>query len=515
MKQVMNDSRAVADWLRERVTGTLQCDSRRVGAGDGFVAWPGAATDGRRYVNTALAAGAAAALVECDGVEPFGFTDPRILAVPELKRQAGAIASAFYGDPTAQLDVVAFTGTNGKTSCAWWMAQLLTAASRPCAVVGTLGIGRPPVAGRAATIVSTGLTTPDPVLLQSRLRAMADEGLKACAIEASSIGIVEGRLNATHIGVAVFTNFTQDHLDYHGSMAEYWTAKARLFEWPGLRAAVVNVDDAQGATLAADWAQRSVDLWTVGIEPAARAVPTRLFATDLGVTPSGMRLTVGERSVQGEPLGEVRLNLPLVGRYNVSNLLCVLASARALGVSLADAAAACTALSPVPGRMQQVSAAPGLPLVLVDYAHTPDALEKALQALQPLARERGGALWCVIGCGGDRDPGKRPLMAAVSERQAQQTVLTSDNPRSEDPLVILAQMRAGLARPETALIESDRARAIARAVQGARAQDVVLIAGKGHEDYQEILGVKRPFSDLQQAQAALQGRPAPAMGAAT
>lgn len=514
MTQVLNQPQAVADWLRERVTGALQCDSRRVAVGDGFVAWPGAATDGRRYVAAALQSGAVAALVEHDGVKAFGFADGRILAVPGLKALAGPIASAFHRDPTADLDVVAFTGTNGKTSSAWWMAQLLSAVHRPCAVVGTLGIGLPPVGGQASTIVSTGLTTPDPVLLQSRLRALADQGLKACAIEASSIGIVEGRLNATHIRVAVFTNFTQDHLDYHGSMADYWTAKAALFEWPGLQAAVVNVDDARGAALASDLAARPLDLWTVGIDPTSQRAPARLFARDIGVTHSGMRLTVGERDAEGNVVHSHALSMPLVGRYNVSNLLCVLASARALGVPLADAVQACAALSPVPGRMQQVPAAQTQPLVLVDYAHTPDALEKALHALQPLARERGGALWCVIGCGGDRDASKRPLMAAVAEREARHAVLTSDNPRSEDPLAILAQMRAGLAQPDAALIEPDRAAAIARAVQGAAAHDVVLIAGKGHEDYQDIMGVKKPFSDLEQARAALQVRGTDRGGAA-
>ena len=504
--KTLEHPQAVADWLRERVTGALQCDSRRVGTGDGFVAWPGAATDGRRYVAAALQAGAVAALVEHDGVEAFGFDDARILGVPGLKALAGPIASAFHGDPTAELDVVAFTGTNGKTSSAWWMAQLLSAVQRSCAVVGTLGIGLPPAGDRPSTIVSTGLTTPDPVLLQARLRALAGEGVKACAIEASSIGIVEGRLNATHIRVAVFTNFTQDHLDFHGSMADYWAAKAALFDWPGLQSAVVNVDDARGAALAAELAVRPLDLWTVGIEPASQRVPARLFADHIGFTHSGMRLTVGERDAAGRLLHQHALSLPLVGRYNVSNLLCVLAAARALGVPLADAVQACAELSPVPGRMQQVPATGGQPLVLVDYAHTPDALEKALHALQPLARERGGVLWCVIGCGGDRDASKRPLMAAVAEREARHPVLTSDNPRSEDPLAILAQMRAGLAQPGAALIEPDRATAIARAVQGAAAHDVVLIAGKGHEDYQDIMGVKKPFSDLAQALAALQAR---------
>lgn len=502
--KTLEHPQVVADWLRERVTGSLQCDSRRLGVGDAFVAWPGAATDGRRYVAAALQAGAVAALVERDGVEAFGFDDDRILAVPGLKSLAGPIASAFHGDPTAGLDVVAFTGTNGKTSCAWWMAQLLSALQRPCAVVGTLGIGLPPAGARPSTIVSTGLTTPDPVLLQSRLRALADTGVQACAIEASSIGLVEGRLNATRVRVAVFTNFTQDHLDFHGSMDAYWAAKAALFDWPGLQTAVVNTDDPRGAALDAQLASRGLDLWTVGIDTAATA---RLFARDIGFTHSGLCLTVGERDAQGRPSSEHRLSLPLVGRYNVSNLLCVLAAARALGLPLADAVQACAALSPVPGRMQQVPAANGQPLVLVDYAHTPDALEKALQALQPLARARGGALWCVIGCGGDRDPIKRPLMAAVAEREAQHAVLTSDNPRSEDPLAILAQMRAGLSHPDAAMVEADRAAAIARAVQRAGADDVVLIAGKGHEDYQEIQGVKRPFSDLAEAQRALQDRP--------
>jgi UDP-N-acetylmuramoyl-L-alanyl-D-glutamate--2,6-diaminopimelate ligase len=277
---------------------------------------------------------------------------------------------------------------------------------------------------------------------------------------------------------------------------------------------VVNVDDPRGLALASDLSARALDLWTVGIEPAPQRAPARLFACDIGVTHSGMRLTVGERDAAGKTTQSHTLDLPLVGRYNVSNLLGVLASARALGVSLADAVAACAALSPVPGRMEQVPTTGDQPLVLVDYAHTPDALEKALQALQPLARERGGALWCVIGCGGDRDASKRPLMAAAAEREAQHPVLTSDNPRSEDPLAILAQMRAGLVRPDAARIEPDRAAAIARAVQDAAAHDVVLIAGKGHEDYQDIMGVKKPFSDLEQARAALQARGADNGGAA-
>ena len=508
--RTITSPRDVADWLRSRVPGDLQCDSRRVQAGDGFVAWPGAATDGRRFVAGALQAGATAALVECEGVEAFDLSDERIAAVPGLKRLAGPIASAFYGDPSAALDVVAVTGTNGKTSSAWWMAQLLSAVGRPAAVVGTLGIGQPPLAGDAThTLVPTGLTTPDPVLLQSRLRRLVDGGMKACAVEASSIGLVEGRLNATRIRVAVFTNFTQDHLDFHGSMAGYWSAKAALFAWPGLEAAVINLDDPEGPRLAAELGGRLPALWTVAIETGAPSRAARLVARDIAFTDSGMRLTVLERDGSGAGTEQHALALPLVGLYNVSNLLCVLASARALGVPLADAVRACAALTPVPGRMEQVPApAPHQPLVLVDYAHTPDALEKALQALQPLARQRGGDLWAVVGCGGDRDASKRPIMAALAERDAQHVVLTSDNPRSEDPLAILAQMTAGLSRPAAAVVEADRAVAIDRAVQRAQPHDVVLIAGKGHEDYQEVQGVKRPFSDREEARDALLRRAA-------
>jgi UDP-N-acetylmuramoyl-L-alanyl-D-glutamate--2,6-diaminopimelate ligase len=495
----------VADWLRQRVTGDLLCDSRLLQAGDGFVAWPGAATDGRKFVRAALNAGATAAVVERDGVEGFDLADDRVASVAGLKAQAGAIASAYHGDPSASLAMVAITGTNGKTSTAWWVAQLLSAAQRPCELIGTLGIGRPPLAGETGhTLVSTGLTTPDPVLLQSRLRAMVDQGTVACAIEASSIGLLEGRMNATHLRVAVFTNFTQDHLDFHGDMAAYWKAKAALFDWPDLAAAVVNMDDAQGAVVLAQLASRAVDVWTVAVDPPVSA---RLSALNFAHTQEGVRFDVVECDAAGHRLACEPLSLPLVGRYNVSNVLCALASARALGVALPQAVAACAALTPVPGRMQRVGEAAGSqPLVLVDYAHTPDALEQALQALRPLACERQGALWVVVGCGGDRDAGKRPLMAAVAERAAQQVVLTSDNPRSEEPLAILGQMAAGLRHPERVVIEADRSAAIAQAVRQAQPSDVILIAGKGHEDYQEIHGVKRPFSDLAQAQAALASR---------
>jgi UDP-N-acetylmuramyl-tripeptide synthetase len=506
--KTLREPAAIVSWLKARVNAGLQCDSRSLQPGDGFIAWPGAATDGRRFVAEVLAGGCTAVLVEQSGAEAFGFNDDRVLAVPGLKALAGPIASAFHGEPSAAMDLVAITGTNGKTSCAWWTAQLLSALARPCAVIGTLGIGQPPrTTGQPNTLVSTGLTTPDPVRLQASLRALSDRGVRAVALEASSIGLVEGRLNATQVRVAVFTNFTQDHLDFHGSMDAYWAAKASLFDWPGLAAAVVNLDDPRGTELVAQARQQGLDVWTVGLEAGSEA--PRLSAVGIAVTRAGMRLTVVERDAAGAVRASHPLSLPLVGRYNLANLLCVLGAVRALGLPLDDAVYACQALTPVPGRMEQVPAAEAAPLVLVDYAHTPDALEKALQALQPVAKRRGGALWVVVGCGGDRDASKRPLMAAVAEREAAQLVLTSDNPRSEDPLTILQQMQAGLQRAAQARIEPDRAAAIALAVQGAQPADVVLIAGKGHEDQQEIQGLKRPFSDQAHAAAALARRTAP------
>jgi UDP-N-acetylmuramyl-tripeptide synthetase len=503
-----------AQWLCEQVTGVLHCDSRQVRAGDGFVAWPGAAQDGRRFVPAALEAGAAAVVVEHAGVDAFEWDEQApVAAMPGLKAQAGWMASAFCQHPSAEMDVVAFTGTNGKTSSAWWMAQLLEGCGRACGVVGTLGMGRVPTggaSGQATALVPTGLTTPDPVRLQQRLRGFVNEGVKACAIEASSIGLVEGRLNGTEVRVAVFTNFTQDHLDFHGDMSAYWSAKAMLFDWAGLKAAVVNLDDAQGVSLASSLAGRDLDLWTVAVEPkAGRSVAARLVARQVTFTERGMRLQVVERDTQGRELTRHSLELPMVGDYNVSNLLGVLAAARALGVPMAQAVAACAGLTPVPGRMESVTVAgqeSNLPWVLVDYAHTPDALEKALRALQPVVAQRGGALWVVIGCGGDRDRSKRPLMAAVAEREARSVVLTSDNPRSEVPARILEDMLAGLARPQAASVVVDRAEAIASAVAQAGPQDVVLVAGKGHEDYQEVQGVKRPFSDVAHAREALQHR---------
>ena len=497
------------DWLAQRGVRALATDSRRVKAGDAFIAWPGYAQDGRRYVAAALAAGAVACLVEADGAEAFGFGgDERVAAMHGLKTITGPLASAFLGAPSERLKVVAVTGTNGKTSSAWWTAQALSALGQRCAVVGTLGIGEPPRSasarpelvegpGERIPITFTGLTTPDPVMLQTAFKRFVDEGFAACALEASSIGIVEHRLSGTHIDVALYTNFTQDHLDYHGSMTTYWHAKSQLFHWRGLKSAVVNLDDEQGAALARHLAPGPLAVWSYSTK-----VDARLRATDIAYTDGGLGFELREGGTQAS------VRTGLIGDYNVSNLLAVIGGLRALGVQLADAARVCSELTPVPGRMQRIAFDGAAPEVVVDYAHTPDALEKALLALQPLAQARGGALWCVFGCGGNRDTTKRPLMGAIAQRLATHAVVTSDNPRDESPAQIVAQIVDGMTGANAPLVIEDRRAAIAHAVAQADARDVVLIAGKGHEDYQEIAGVKQPFSDVVEAQAALARRSA-------
>ena len=499
---------AALGWFAQRGVRALATDSRKVVAGDAFIAWPGYAVDGRQFVPQALAAGARACLVEADAAPGFdAIDDPAaVAALHGLKAATGVLASGFMGAPSEKLIVVAVTGTNGKTSTAWWVAQALSALGRRCGVIGTLGVGEPPRAREAgagpasalqpSAITFTGMTTPDPVTVQATFKRFADAQFQACAIEATSIGIEEHRLAGTKIDAALFTNFTQDHLDYHGSMEAYWQAKARLFAWPGLRAAVVNVDDAQGARLARSLQDTALELWTYSTRGNAR-----LHALHVGYDAGGLAFELHEGAAR------VDVKTPMIGEYNVVNLLATIGGLRACGVSLADAAAACALLTPVPGRMQRVASAASGPQVVVDYAHTPDALEKALLALQPFAAERGGQLWCVFGCGGNRDATKRPLMGALAQALAQRVVITSDNPRHEAPAFILLQIVAGLkGSQERVKVIEDRRAAIAHAVRHAGAHDVILIAGKGHEDHQEIRGVKHPFSDVAEAGAALRTR---------
>ncbi len=491
------DVTSVVAWLRAHGATQLVTDSRRISMNDGektaFIAWPGAAVDGRQFIQTTLASGAVAALMEAEDAPQALLDKASTRAYSGLKAASGDIASEFYGKPSEQLRIVAFTGTNGKTSSSWWLAEALSALPAPdtqkCAVVGTLGTGC------IGAIENNGLTTPDPVLLQARLKAFVSKGkgggCKAVALEASSIGIVEGRLNGTRIHTAVFTNFTQDHLDYHGTMEAYWQAKALLFDWPQLRAACINLDDTQGLALVDRLTSKPVDVWTFATEREAR-----ITAKNIATTPRGLAFDV----VEGTELHHVQTSL--VGRYNVSNLLGVMSAMRSLGISLALCCKACESITPVPGRLEVVSKN-HQPLVAVDYAHTPDALEKALTALREVTATRGGKLWCIFGCGGNRDSAKRPMMGAMAKRFADKLVITSDNPRSEQPSAIVSHILLGIGEDNSVQVQVDRARAIRETIAQSDAQDVIVIAGKGHEDYQEIAGIKHPFSDQAHARAAL------------
>lgn len=475
---------ALAAQLHDMGVSALVADSRKLQAGQAFVAWPGYGVDARQFVAAALAAGAAACVVEAEGAEAWNFQDTRILFVQNLKARSGQLAAAFYGQPSTRLKLCAITGTNGKTSSSWWLAQAIEQLPvhyglGGCGLVGTLGVGR------VGALQHTGLTTPDPMTLQAELVKMLKDGCGVCAIEASSIGLVEGRMAGSQIHTAIFTNFTQDHLDYHGDMASYWQAKLSLFNGDDLRAAVVNADDDKAAALLAYCRARGLATWTYSVCKKAD-----VYAHDISFSSAGARFTL---HIAGRAYA---MALPLYGAYNISNVLGVIAALLSLGVGADDAVAACSQLRAVPGRMELLQSA-GWPTAVVDYAHTPDALEKSLQALLPITQMAGGKLWVVFGCGGNRDGGKRPLMGAAAEQYANEVVLTSDNPRYEDPEAIAQAVLAGMQKTPCR-VELDRAAAIAWTLGQAAAQDVVLIAGKGHEDYQEVRGQKTHFSDQEE-----------------
>lgn len=491
--QALHTPQQAAQWLRGLVHGQLHSDSRQVRTGDAFLAWVGQSVDARHHVVQALQQGASACLVEADGLEAFeavndlALHDAPIASLPQLKACSGLIADAYYESPSLELKMLAVTGTNGKTSTTWWLAQALSKLGEPCTVVGTLGLGQP------GQMQSTGLTTPNPLQLQQQLRHWVDQGVQACAIEASSIGLQEHRLDGVRFRTAIFTNFSQDHLDYHGSMQAYWSAKQALFDWPGLRAAVVNIDDAQGLVLLAHLKSHSAcKVWTVSMAQTSADIHARRVQT----VAEGMCFEV----VEGDDV--VSLTTDAVGDFNVLNLLGVVAALRDLGFSLKQAVQACEGLQAVPGRMQRLGSSQQ-PAVIVDYAHTPDAVDKALHALRPWAKARAGRLICVLGCGGDRDASKRAPMARMAEQGADLVCLTSDNPRSEDPVQIILQMQEGLQNPQAVVTQVDRAQAIADTIAQATTNDVVLIAGKGHETYQEIRGVRHGFSDVDHAILAL------------
>ncbi len=495
MKRELGEAQRVLDELqRQGVKATSLCaDSRAVAPGDVFVAFPGARADGRRFIADAVARGAAAVLWERQGAEAPAIAVPN-LAVDDMQALSGWLAHLVYGRPSEKLWTVGVTGTNGKTSVSQWIAQAFAQLERRCAVIGTLGCGFP---GHLEESLNT---TPDALALHRLFAGYLAQGAQAAAMEVSSIGLHQGRVNGVHFDVAVFTNLTRDHLEYHGSMEAYGAAKEQLFAAPGLKAAVLNLDDALGRKIARDLVGRGVPVtgYTLRGE-VAPGVDVLLAAENIAATPRGLRFTAVT------PQGRADIEAALVGEFNVANLLAVMGTLLASGVPLHRAAAVLRRLTSSPGRMQAVGGE-GQPLAVIDYAHTPDALDKALTALRGTAVARGGRLVCIFGCGGNRDPGKRPQMGDVAARRADAVILTSDNPRDEDPQAILADIVRGAPGARTI---ADRGEAIRAALAEADARDVVLIAGKGHESYQEIAGRRLPFSDVDCAVAALAGRGGP------
>ena len=462
----------------------LQLDSRRLQSGEAFVAVPGVTSDGRHFISHAISAGAAVVLADAETFSvDLQETVPRV-NLPGLARGVADLAARWFGEPASRLRITGVTGTNGKTSITWFLRDALNALGHRCALVGTLGLG---LKGQEQ---ATGHTTPDPITPQAGLAAVRDAGADTVAMEISSHALDQNRLGGTLVSTAVFSNLSRDHLDYHGDMESYLAAKAMLFTRKGVQLAVINCDDPAAQTLIA-CLPNGVRCVTFGSQQGATVRCESLQYTAEGIT---AELFVGGTVVS--------LSLPLFGHFNLSNVMAVAAILHGQGTPAGALSGALAAITPVPGRMEPLHA-DGCPTVIVDYAHTPDGLEKALQACRD---HFPGRLFCVIGCGGDRDAGKRPQMAAVAETFADSVVLTSDNPRSEDPQTIIDQMRAGLTDAQAVHENVDRAAAVQETVHRAQPGDVILLAGKGHEDYQEINGVRYPSDDRDLARQALTAR---------
>lgn len=456
----------------------LCINSRRAQPGAVFLALRGHRSHGLSHAQQALERGAAAVVWEPgDGAVPPRDLPVPCLAVPELSRHLGALADRFFGHPSRAMKLVGVTGTDGKTSVTQFLAQTLDQDRGRCGVIGTLG------AGVHGELADTGHTTPDAVSLHRCLADLRDRGVRHTVMEVSSHALAQGRVNGVALDIAVLTNLSRDHLDYHVDETAYAEAKARLFEWPDLEAAVLNLDDTFGRRLAERMAGRVVVLGYGTGEAASRA--ECIHARDMRFSAEGLAFRVHT------PWGEGTLETRLLGGFNVHNLLAALATLLQLGLSLSDALDRLSRVHTVPGRMERFAGRAGAGLV-VDYAHTPAALAQVLQALRAHCR---GRLWCVFGCGGDRDPGKRPLMARAAEQQADRVVVTSDNPRHEDPDAIIAQVMGGFRHPEQVHVEPDRRAAVQWAWSEAGPGDVVLVAGKGHETVQVVGDEQRPFSD--------------------
>jgi len=487
LRELLSGYAKVSSTDERQILG-LALDSRLVKPGDLFCAYAGYKEDGSKYIEDAIAKGAVAVLCSSK-VEKI--KDIPVFYLPDLQHIVGKLAAKFYEYPAENLTVIGVTGTNGKTSITQLIARSLEILGKKCGIIGTLGVGFPD------ELRSTGLTTPDAITVQKSLAEFLEKGAEAVTVEASSHALDQGRLENANFKIAVFTNLTRDHLDYHNDMESYFAAKQRLFHEASVQFAVINTDDEYGQRLLAAL-PKNVKGYAYSISDISAGKSERvILAKNIKMLQNGMTADLVT------PWGAGELKTHLLGRFNLSNLLAVLTTLCLMDLDFSTVLKTLNSLPIVPGRMQIVRANTKIagPLVVVDYSHTPDALEKALKALREHCR---GKLWCIFGCGGDRDRGKRPMMGRIAEQYSDHIIVTSDNPRSEDPEKILADIVAGLTCPWAAEVEVDREVAIFHTIDCADASDVVLIAGKGHEDYQLIGKNKIPFSDYTKAKEALE-----------
>jgi UDP-N-acetylmuramoyl-L-alanyl-D-glutamate--2,6-diaminopimelate ligase len=461
----------------DRDISNLTLDSRSVKKNTLFFAVKGTHLDGRQYIQNAISQGAVAVLVDADSDNEAVTFQANVPLIPihDLQKKAGSIAARFFEQPSRKLRMIGITGTSGKTSCSHFIAQSLQSLNIPCGIIGTLGSGFYDALGEA------GLTTPDAISLQSILHHFVDKGAKAVAMEVSSHSIDQERINGIEFDIGIFTNLSQDHLDYHGDMESYAAVKRRFIADLPVKNVIINADDEYGYR------------WIKELSPHKNIITYgsggQVYAEKITTTLHGISAKVIS------PWGEGDISLPLMGRFNLNNSLAVLATLCVYGIAFQDAVSSLAKLKPVPGRMQTLGGK-NQPLVVVDYAHKPDALEKVLQALRTHTE---GKLWCVFGCGGERDRGKRPLMAKIAETLADQIIVTNDNPRHEKPEEIIEEILRGFSHPERISIEPDRSKAIQNSIQWAKSGDCVLIAGKGAEHYQQIGDEKIPFDDVEKA----------------
>lgn len=472
----------------------LNLDSRKIGRGDMFIAIAGETVNGMTFINAAIENNAAAvvwdASTEADAIQvnwrkTGSGQDVPVIAIPDLKQNAGMLADRFYGKPSETISVCGITGTNGKTSCSHFIAQVMS-SDAPCGLMGTLGSGIYP------DLKETGYTTPDAISCHQWLADIRSHNAKYAVMEVSSHALIQGRVNGIRFENALFTNLSHEHLDFHGDMDSYSMAKAKLFHFPGLRNAIINIDDEAGRKIS-DTLPATVHCVRYGMNNKFKA---DVSGSDLKLSQDGLSMYVRT------PWGEGHLTSSLIGRFNASNLLAVLSASLLQGIEFDVALERLKHIESVPGRMQRLGG-DNMPLIVVDYAHTPDALEQALSSLR---EHTEGNLWCVFGCGGDRDKRKRSQMGAIAENRADYIVLTNDNPRSEDPASIIEDIRKGISDSAQLKVESDRHNAIHYAIQQAHAGDVILIAGKGHENYQLIGNTKYPFNDVEEAMQQLEAR---------